>query len=307
MKYYIGNLKYYIKKKPGTFIFWGIVVLLLSLYIFKNYLRPVENNPFIDKSSIHYVNKLYQSDGLIYETLSENVKELYLDMLSDTRKNKPTRRFKIGEYGCKDPASCNGMVNSAYEALFIDHPELLSFGVYRFRQKTDTEVEITYKNAIQFKWLVKIHEMRIRRIIDDIKKDTENLSDYEKVKYVYDWISTKTYDKMFTYSATNQTAYNVFIKDKAVCAGFAKASQIIFQNIGIESYIVLGSTRGAHAWNIVKVNDKYYQFDSTVGSSLRDDSKRFYMGLSGPFNNYSMSNQKAYPEFQTELLKPESN
>jgi len=303
MKYYIGNLKYYIKKKPEKAIFWTIVILISSFFIFKNYLRPVENNPFIDKSSIHHVNNLYQSDGIIYNTLSENTKKLYLDMLSDTKKNKPTRRFKIGEYGCSDPSSCNGMVYAAYEALFIDHPELLSFGVYRFRQKTNTEVEITYKNAIQFNWLVKIHEMRIKRIIDDIRKKTNNLSEYEKVKYVYEWISTKTYDKMFTYSATNQTAYNVFIKDKAVCAGFAKASQIIFQNIGIESYIVLGATRGAHAWNIVKVNGEYYQFDSTVGSSLRKDSNRFYMGLSGPFDNYSMNHQSLYPELQTKLLK----
>ena len=304
MKYYIGNFKYYIKKHPKAICFWMIILILLSFHTYKNYLRPIEKNPYIDKNSIHYVNDIYQSKGEYYETLlTENEQELYLDMLYDTKHNKKNRRFTIEEYGCLSASQCNGMIYTVYEALFIDHPELLSFGVYGFRQKNDTEVEITYKNAIPFKFLVTIHEMRIKRIIDDIKKDTKNLNEYEKVKYVYDWISKKTYDKMFTFSAKNQTAYNVFIKDKAVCAGFAKASQIIFQNIGIESYIVLGSTGGYHAWNIVKVNGKYYNFDSTVGSSIRKDSTQFYYGLDGDFENYNIYNSELYPEPQKEPLK----
>ena len=86
----------------------------------------------------------------------------------------------------------------------------------------------------------------------------------EKIKYVYNWMGNNTsYDKTFTWSSKNQSVYSVFMSKEAVCAGFAKASQIIFQNIGIESYGVAGQTGGPHMWNIIEYDGKYYFFDST--------------------------------------------
>ena len=131
------------------------------------------------------------------------------------------------------------------------------------------------------------------------------MSDYEKIKYVYEWMGENSdYDRSFTYMAKNQSAYNVFINKNAVCAGFAKASQMIFQNIGIESYGVSGNTTGPHMWNIIKYKGKYYFFDSTVATSVPRTSKRYYNGLKQTtMDDYKMDNPEWYPEIETTDMK----
>ena len=67
----------------------------------------------------------------------------------------------------------------------------------------------------------------------------------------------------------NQSIYNVFMNKNAVCAGFAKASQVIFQNIGINSYTITGESTGPHMWNVVELDGKY-NFINTNGKLLYD-------------------------------------
>lgn len=144
--------------------------------------------------------------------------------------------------------------------------------------------------------------MRIERIIDKIKKETKDMSDVEKVKYVYEWIGKNNkYDRTFMYSDSNQSAYTVFINHDSVCAGFAKASQMIFQNIGIESYYVTGTSTGPHAFNIIKINGKYYLYDSTVASCIDESHEQFYDGLKQSYlQSYRINNASLYPELEKE-------
>ena len=121
----------------------------------------------------------------------------------------------------------------------------------------------------------------------------------EKVKYVYDWIGkNSTYDKVFTYASKNQSIYNVFMNKNAVCAGFAKASAVIFQNIGINSYTITGESTGPHMWNVVELDGKYYFYDSTVATSARnEETSWYYDGLKQEFmSTYSVDYPNWYPE-----------
>ena len=127
------------------------------------------------------------------------------------------------------------------------------------------------------------------------------MSDKEKIRYVYEWIGeNNTYDKMFTYMSKNQSIYNVFMKNNAVCAGFAKASQVIFQNIGINSYTITGNTTGPLLWNVVEVDGKYYFYDCTVATSAKDESASWYYdGLRQEYmSTYSVDFPNWYPEIQ---------
>ena len=55
-----------------------IILLLLSIYIYYFYTRIVPENEKIDKTSYHYVNELYMSDGKIYDNyLDEKAKIIY--------------------------------------------------------------------------------------------------------------------------------------------------------------------------------------------------------------------------------------
>ena len=125
------------------------------------------------------------------------------------------------------------------------------------------------------------------------------MNEREKIEYVYDWVGrNNTYDDTFTWTAKNQSIYNVFIHNNAVCAGFAKTSQVIFQNIGVESYIIIGNTTGPHMWNIVRYGDKYYYYDSTVAASAHNQGESWYYNglIQEKMNDYISAYVDWYPE-----------
>lgn len=64
-----------------------------------------------------------------------------------------------------------------------------------------------------------------------------------------------------------------FDKNAFVCEGYAKLLEILLNYRGVENYIVTGlagsgSSRGGHAWNLVRLDDgNWYWFDGTWGDA----------------------------------------
>ncbi len=91
-------------------------------------------------------------------------------------------------------------------------------------------------------------------------------SDYDKIKKIFEWIiDNTTYER----TTTEQDAYGAILYGKAVCGGYAKAFKYLCEKMGIECAVVTGNTDriedNYHAWNLVKLYDKYYWVDSTWG------------------------------------------
>lgn len=274
-----------------------IVLLILSFYLYNTYFFLIEKNPYVDKKSSTYINDLYASDERIYNNfLNTTEKKIYRELVKGTKIYNGKMNIQITD---KETS-----VEKVLDAIKVDHPELLNFGSVTYSWDNDGNYKIKVNNATII-LLEQINISRIERIVYRIKEETKNMSDYEKIKYVYEWMGENSdYDRSFTYMAKNQSAYNVFINKNAVCAGFAKASQIIFQNIGIESYGVSGNTTGPHMWNIIKYKGKYYFFDSTVATSVPRTSKRYYNGLKQTtMDDYKMDNPEWYPEIETTDMK----
>lgn len=288
----------FIKKHPILIIFW---IVVLS-YIFWNYLRPVTIYEKIDKDAVQYVNDLYYSDGMAYEKLlNDNEKKLYMTMLRDINKNRVETKFEGPEFECdvfypEGEMGCTKLVEKVLEAILLDHPELVQWGAYSQIQIGEFQ-RIDYRYDIRSNALTLIHTARMQRIVEDVRKKTKNMNTIEKVKYVYDWIGARSeLDYKLTIAAKNQSAWDIFNKKTSTSAGFAKASQILFQNIGVESYLVIGNTTGPHMWNIIKVNDKYYYFDSTNAASITKDSNNYYSGIGANVKSYELSHPDIYPE-----------
>ena len=274
-----------------------IVLLILSFYLYNTYFFLIEKNPYVDKKSSTYINDLYASDERIYNNfLNTTEKKIYRELVKGTKIYNGKINIQITDEETS--------VEKVLDAIKVDHPELLNFGSVTYSWDNDGNYKIKVNNATII-LLEQINISRIERIVYRIKEETKNMSDYEKIKYVYEWMGENSdYDRSFTYMAKNQSAYNVFINKNAVCAGFTKASQIIFQNIGIESYGVSGNTTGPHMWNIIKYKGKYYFFDSTVATSVPRTSKRYYNGLKQTtMDDYKMDNPEWYPEIETTDMK----
>ena len=96
----------------------------------------------------------------------------------------------------------------------------------------------------------------------------EGASEYEKIKYVYEYLIDNTdYDSA---SPNNQNIQSVLLGHRSVCAGYAKAFQYILHRIGMFCTYVTGSTTdgGDHGWNIVRIGENYYHVDVTWGDPV---------------------------------------
>ena len=278
--------------------FISLILIALSVYLYINYTRIIEENPNIDKNSPAYINDIYMSDERIYNNyLSETEKIAYDELKDMFKKRQLKRELDINKYSGKSSKDISTDIMNAGRALLIDHPEMLQLSSYGYRYD-DTMIQAKIEFAINNPIMESLNTLRIRRIIDNIKRATKDMSDREKIKYVYEWIGdNNTYDELFTYTSKNQSIYNVFIKGNAVCAGFEKESQVIFQNIGIESMTITGESTGPHMWNIIKLDGKYYYYDSTYAASIKEkDNKNYYGGLKQEeMNSYIPDKPHWYP------------
>lgn len=274
------------------------VLLVIIFTLFNFYYRPIKGNPLITKKykeSDSYINDLYVSNEYFKKNLlAKDSYYIYEEMIEASLNDS----FDVSIECYSD---CKRKFIDSYYAIYLDHPELISFVGINYYNIEDGKIKYqNYGNLSRLKNY--FGTRRIDRELENIRNDVKDMNEKEKIIYVYDYVASHNYDKVFTFTKSNQSAYSFFTGGKSVCAGFAKASQLIFQNIGINSYLVMSSN---HMWNYVEYKGKYYVFDATMGASLSDkDNSHFYDGLGtttikSPTGLYS----ELYPEIETTKLK----
>lgn len=92
-------------------------------------------------------------------------------------------------------------------------------------------------------------------------------SDYDKALYLHDYVTKKV---EYVMAGDHQTAYGALVGGKAVCAGYARAYQLLLNAAGIESWYVTGQSVNpstgrmeGHGWNVVFLDGKSYYTDVT--------------------------------------------
>ena len=123
---------------------------------------------------------------------------------------------------------------------------------------------------------------------EKLRKETENMDEFEKEKYVFDKIFSEcVFDD---YAEKAGSAYGALIEHRGRCEGISKAFSWCMHEIGIECLTVAGEplweNDGAypsHSWNIVKILGNYYHTDIAADNlKLSEDS--FAVPLYGFFN-----------------------
>ncbi|MBR3806893.1 MAG: hypothetical protein IKJ15_00760 [Lachnospiraceae bacterium] len=111
----------------------------------------------------------------------------------------------------------------------------------------------------------------------------EGLSDYEKVKYIYEYIIESTEYNLG--AEDSQNICSVFLNGESVCMGYAKAMQYLLLKQDILCTIVNGTAQEGeeHAWNLLLLDGQYYHLDVTWG----DDS---YTVANGDDSGVGMTN-----------------
>ncbi len=95
--------------------------------------------------------------------------------------------------------------------------------------------------------------------------------EYEKIKYIYEYLVQHV--DYVEGVPDDQNIYSALVGKQTVCAGYAKATQYLLQELGIPCIYVTGMADGeegeqAHGWNIVRCNGNYYYLDVTWADPL---------------------------------------
>ncbi len=160
-------------------------------------------------------------------------------------------------------------------------------------------ISINAQTSVDFTQADKVASEVPRDGTQNVKELTKHLSkgldtDIEKARAFYVWITQNIrYDARFYFNdkrtpqqiKDRQKVSNVLRTKIAVCEGYSNLFHELCLEAGIPSIFVSGLTktkkgripRTTHAWNIIKVDGKWFLIDSTWGAGYVDeDKKRFY-------------------------------
>jgi hypothetical protein len=102
---------------------------------------------------------------------------------------------------------------------------------------------------------------RSRTILAALLK--KGMTDVQKERAIHDWVVRNV---AYGQSPGNisYTAYGALTEKKAVCEGYVLLMHRLLTDAGITSRIVEGKAGGgAHAWNLVKLDGRWYHLDAT--------------------------------------------
>lgn len=258
----------------------------------------------------HYYNALDENAQIIYTKLKSE-SGYFLEGFHD---------FDFG-YAFSDflknggEESLKSSFQYAVNSLLFDYPEIFFVDVEKLSLAITTtsfsktnkvySVKITntdglpyYSKAFKNKNQVEQAKTELETIKNQMVNLLQGKSDYEKIRYVHDYlVDNVEYDS--TYNSDNiYNAYGCLYSKKAVCEGYTKAFKYLLDNLGIESIIVAGKSKQLnqniqrHAWNMVKTSGKWYGVDVTWddpiirgGGRATDDIRyKYFMKNKAAFN-----------------------
>lgn len=152
-----------------------------------------------------------------------------------------------------------------FDIVFRDHTEFFWVGKshnYSYNKSLKTVVSLTPGYIFSGEAL-KTAKAEFNAAAEEILSGiTEDMNALERELYIHDSLAER-----ITYvldAAHAHDPYGALVEGEAVCEGYAEALQYLLQKVGIQSFLVIGESGGVgHAWNLVKIDGKYYYVDLT--------------------------------------------
>lgn len=136
-------------------------------------------------------------------------------------------------------------------------------------------------------------QLEIDTVLESPLNTAAGYTDKQAVRYIYDWIITRGTYRRYDFTnqdecVANRDAHSIYgivsSKLSAVCEGYAKLFNYMLSRCGIEVYIVSGYSQSSlheitdailHAWSIVRLDGKWYEFDVTW-DDIESAGKQYY-------------------------------
>ena len=210
-----------------------------------------------EPEAVREMTEVYYS----YHNLNETEQMLYLEIFDALTAMSEEKRISTLD---------SEQLDRIFECVLNDHPELFYVEGFKYTEHFfgDTLTGISFVGSYSMtKEEAESALAEIEQSLSDCMSEVPlNEDEYSTVKYLYEYLIDNTeYDKD---ADNNQNIRSVFLGHRSVCQGYAKAMQYMLQKVGIQSFLVTGYTGAErHAWNLVRVNGKYYYLDPTWGDA----------------------------------------
>lgn len=188
----------------------------------------------------------------------------------------------------------------------IKEYKITKYGIFN----TILKIDFKYSESTEE---LKRKEKLVNEKVQEIVKNTitSDMGEYEKEKALYSYLINNCEYDFDTYNSgvwdKNNDEYSALINKLSMCQGYAQAMNRLLKAVNIESKIISGNViddgiaddKSGHAWNIVKVNGKYYHIDATWDSEYTDrysESSYEFFNLTDKEIEYSRKwDRKSYP------------
>ena len=256
------------------------------------------------------------ADCKYYDQLNDDEKYIYRVFLQGIENGNLNFEFNNVDY-----ETYNDYAFKAICALTYDYPEYfwLECGyTYSFSHapfSTNGTVEIKLSNYDFWDYSLS-KDQRIAELESAVNRVATmaltQSSDFDRIKFVHDYLVENAiydHDALDEYFKTYHdasceyifTAYGCLVKQKTVCAGYAKAFKLIMEKMGYECLYVTGYAGEAHAWNLVFIGDEGYYIDITWDDADFEDGEvpvYDYFGISTDYleRTHTIDTDFAIPE-----------
>ena len=207
------------------------------------------------------------ANSYYYNQLNKNQQKAYHAIKTGLQSLAPS--FSV-------PRLTNRELADIYFMVRMDCPEIFYTVTFRYRVYSDAlNVEMTPEYLFQ-KNKIQEHQKAMESRVKKLARQAEGLNEKEKELYVHDFICQNVYyDKLkkpYSHEIIGPLGQGV-----GVCEGIAKSVKILCDALGIWCIVALSEAnpekkiKYRHAWNVIRVDGKYYHLDATFDNSLSQE------------------------------------
>lgn len=250
--------------------------ILTRSYVIKNYipdseLVAVDGGLITTAAPADNTGKLYEyASKWGYNQLNSTQKKAYEALFSAAKNHSDDA--DISSLKIK-----KSEVDKIYWAFDYDNPQFFALAngyAYRYYPSTGLVASITLKYS-----RTALQESTLRNSFNASAESALSTartipSDYEKLKYIHDWIVNRT-DYTLNGPVYKSEADGPIIYGQALCEGYSKAFMYLAQSLGFDCICVVGTANGgAHMWNMVRLNGLWYHVDTTFDDPIMSNGSR---------------------------------
>ena len=213
-----------------------------------------------------------KAENYYYNQLNKEQKKVYYAMKEGLLKMQDS--FPVLKLSNRELADIYFMVR-------MDCPEIFYSVKFTYRYYPDSTAVELVPEYLFTKDKIKEHRQAMQSRVKKLARQAEKLDEKGKELFIHDFIVNNVkYDKLkkeYSHEIIGALGNGV-----AVCEGMAKAVKILCDELGIWCIIALSEAnpdkgiKYRHAWNVVRINGKYYHLDATFDNTLsRDDIVRY--------------------------------